>query len=289
MLRAALGARKRRPADQLRVRDAGRGHRRARGVGCDHAADAGDRVSLKAGPLCCSTRVSIVAPDGSPVVAPTLMSTSGAFVDATKLPKAGTYTIVIDPQGAATGNSTVRLFDVHRTRRLRSCSVGPRCRSPPRPPGQNARLTFTGVAGRRASLNLAPTCCATAISVLAPDGAEVADDSSITTTGLFLEPWTLPQSGTYTSRSIRRRRPGQHDVHAYDVPPDLAAATSIGGAAVTLALATPGQNATVSFDGSAAGGHGPGERRDDHPVEAPVTNPDGSNLSPQSSTRAGRR
>ena len=147
------------------------------------------------------------------------MSTSGAFVDATKLPKAGTYTIVIDPQGSATGNSTVRLFDVPPDAAAAIVLGGPALPLATTTPGQNARLTFTGVAGRRASLSLAPTCCATAISVLAPDGAEVADDSSITTTGLFLEPWTLPQSGTYT----------------------------------------------IAVD---PGGHGPGERRDDHPVEA---------------------
>ena len=94
-------------------------------------------------------------------------------------------TIVIDPQGSATGNSTVRLFDVPPDAAAAIVLGGPALPLATTTPGQNARLTFTGVAGRRASLSLAPTCCATAISVLAPDGAEVADDSSITTTGLF--------------------------------------------------------------------------------------------------------
>ena len=180
------------------------------------------------------------------------MSTSGGFVDATTLPQAGTYTIVVDPQGAATGSSAVRLFDVPPDAAAAIALGGPAVPLATTTPGQNARLTFTGVAGRRASLNLAPTCCATAISVLAPDGAEVAEDSSITTTGLFLEPWTLPQSGTYTiAVDPKAAAKGSMTFSAYDVPPDLAATTSIGGTAVTLGLAIPGQNAAVRFDGSA--------------------------------------
>jgi len=201
-------------------------------------------------------------------------------VDATKLPKAGTYTIVMDPQGAATGNSTLRLFDVPPDAAAQLALSGPSVPLATTTPGQNARLTFAGVAGRRASLNLAPTCCATAISVLAPDGTEVAEDDSITTTGLFLEPWTLPQSGTYTiAVDPKAAAKGSMTFSAYDVPPDLAAATTIGGAAVTLALTTPGLNATVRFDGTA--GRAVTVQVSGVTItqsKVSVTNPDGTNL-----------
>jgi len=244
------------------------------------AGAAGQVVSLSAGPLCCTSKLSLVAPDGSPVVPPTLMGTSGGFVDATKLPKAGTYTIVMDPQGAATGNSTLRLFDVPPDAAAQLALSGPSVPLATTTPGQNARLTFAGVAGRRASLNLAPTCCATAISVLAPDGTEIAEDDSITTTGLFLEPWTLPQSGTYTiAVDPKAAAKGSMTFSAYDVPPDLAATTTIGGAAVTLALTTPGLNATVRFDGTA--GRAVTVQVSGVTItqsKVSVTNPDGTNL-----------
>ena len=241
---------------------------------------AGQVVSLSAGPLCCTSKLSLVAPDGTPLVGPTLMGTSGGFVDATTLPKAGTYTIVVDPQGAATGSSTVRLFDVPPDAAAAIALGGPAVPLVTTTPGQNARLAFTGVAGRRASLNLAPTCCATEISVLAPDGSEVAGGSSITTAGLFLEPWTLPQSGPYTiAVDPKAAAKGSMTFSAYDVPPDLAASASIGGPAVTLAIATPGQNATVRFDGSA--GRAVTIQVSGVTItqsKLSVTNPDGSNL-----------
>jgi hypothetical protein len=37
----------------------------------------------------------------------------------------------------------------------------------------------------------------------------------------------------------------------YDVPPDLTGTLAIGGAAMTATIATPGQNARLTFDGAA--------------------------------------
>jgi hypothetical protein len=65
---------------------------------------------------------------------------------------------------------------------------------------------------------------------------------------------------------------------------------SIGGAAVTLALATPGQNATVTFDGSA--GRAVTVQVSGVTItqsKLSVTNPDGSSLvSPQSVYTSGK-
>ena len=38
--------------------------------------------------------------------------TSGGFIDARTLPADGTYTLVVDPQGTATGSATLTLYDV---------------------------------------------------------------------------------------------------------------------------------------------------------------------------------
>jgi large repetitive protein len=241
---------------------------------------AGQVVSLSAGPLCCTSKLSIVAPDGSTVAGPTLMSSSGGFVDATTLPKTGTYGIVVDPQGAATGSSTLKLFDVPPDATAAIVPGGGAVSVQTTTPGQDAKLSFTGVAGRRASLNVAPTCCATSVSILAPDGSELASGSSITTTGLFLEPWTLTQAGSYTIVvDPKAAAKGSMTLTLYDVPADVAATTSIGGPPLTLALSTPGQNAAVVFDGTAG-------RTITLQISGvtitqsklAVTNPDGSNL-----------
>src|SRR5438552_3988506 len=59
---------------------------------------------------CCSTKVSILNPDGSTLVPPTYVGTSGGFIDTRTLPSSGSYTLVVDPQGTATGSATLTLY-----------------------------------------------------------------------------------------------------------------------------------------------------------------------------------
>ena len=65
---------------------------------------AGQRVSLRLsnvtiGNTSCGARISMLKPDGTNVVPPILVGTFGATINAT-LPVTGTYSIVVDPQGA---------------------------------------------------------------------------------------------------------------------------------------------------------------------------------------------
>ena len=46
---------------------------------------------------CCSAQVSIWKPDGSNLVYPTLVGTTGGFLDTRVLPVSGMYTILVDP------------------------------------------------------------------------------------------------------------------------------------------------------------------------------------------------
>ena len=57
---------------------------------------------------CCSARVSIKKPDGSNLLSPSFFGTAGGSFTKTST-VAGTYTIFIDPQNAATGGVTVQL------------------------------------------------------------------------------------------------------------------------------------------------------------------------------------
>jgi hypothetical protein len=59
------------------------------------------------GPSCCSSsKVSVLRPDGTTLVAPTYFGTSGKTL-AVQLPVGGTFRIVVDPQSASTGNVSV--------------------------------------------------------------------------------------------------------------------------------------------------------------------------------------
>jgi hypothetical protein len=73
------------------------------------SGNAGQALSLKlSGVTMSSTRVSILNPDTSTLVAPRTFGTAGGTVTVT-LPTAGTYTIVVDPQVSATGSVTLTL------------------------------------------------------------------------------------------------------------------------------------------------------------------------------------
>ena len=66
-------------------------------------------------------------------------------------------------------------------------------------PGQNARLTFAGQSGQRISLKLAPvTISSSYVSILKPDGAQLAANVYVSSSGGFVDTKTLPATGTYT-------------------------------------------------------------------------------------------
>jgi hypothetical protein len=73
------------------------------------AGTAGDGVVVKLGPgNCCSVYVSVLKPDGTTLVAPTLFGTAGGVMYA-KLPVSGTYTVLIDYQSASFGSVVLTL------------------------------------------------------------------------------------------------------------------------------------------------------------------------------------
>jgi hypothetical protein len=78
------------------------------------AGAAGQRVTLKLtgvtlGTSCCtSAQVSVLNPSGTTLLSATYFGTSGKTIALT-LGSTGTYTIVLDPQGNATGNANVAL------------------------------------------------------------------------------------------------------------------------------------------------------------------------------------
>ena len=78
---------------------------------------SGQRVSLlgtnglTAQILGCDINVSILKPDATVLAPATCMEQSG-FIDTQTLPITGTYTILVDPGGAATGGVTLTLSNV---------------------------------------------------------------------------------------------------------------------------------------------------------------------------------
>src|SRR5919204_251573 len=214
---------------------------------------AGRSISLKISSVTISSAlVSILKPDGTALVAASSFGTAGKFIDRTTLPVTGTYTILVDPQGTAIGGATLTLYDVPADVTGSITPGGAAVTVTTTTPGQNAKVTFSGTAGRRISLKVGPTCCSLKVSILKPDGTALVAATAIGTAGGFIDVKSLTVTGTYTIVvAPQSSAVGATTLPLYDVPADVTGSITPGGAAVTVTTTTPGQNAKVTFSGTA--------------------------------------
>ena len=131
------------------------------------AATAGSQVSVTYGTSGIGpVSVTLVAPNGSAVG-----YGSSGFIEPVTLAQTGTYRVVVDPLGAATGSATVQVVGVLGDV-TGSLTVGGAPLTISMAAGQNARVTFTGNAGARVSMSVAGNSLPqTRIDLKAPDGS----------------------------------------------------------------------------------------------------------------------
>ncbi|HEY7195619.1 MAG TPA: hypothetical protein VH306_00360 [Gaiellaceae bacterium] len=223
----------------------------------------GKRISLSVESVsigtstCCGAKVSILAPDGSTFVAALPFGTNGTFVDATALPATGTYKILVDPQGAVSGDAVLTLYELPANPSA-PLTAGTPATLTTTTPGQNAQGTFTGAVNQRVAIKVSgvtmasSTCCGLRVSILKPNGTALFSPTlSGGTNGLFLDTKTLPSAGTYkVVLDPIGAVVGSATVTLYTVPADVGGAITAGGAAVPVTLGV-GQNAALAFTATA--------------------------------------
>jgi large repetitive protein len=220
---------------------------------------AGQRVSLDITGVaigtsgCCSMKVWIAKPDGTLLVNQTYVGNAGAFFNTRALPVAGTYRIVLDPQGTAKGSATLKLYTVPADLSIPAVADGSPNVASVGTPGQNAYFPFSGTAGQRVSLEVSDLTMASAkVSILKPDGSNLLSAVSVNSAGAFFDPRTLPVNGTYkVFLNPVTRSTGDATVRVHNVPADVSATITAGGAPQTVSVVSPGQNARLSFSGIA--------------------------------------
>ncbi len=216
------------------------------------AATAGQRVSvnLTGGTFNGTAWAYLYAPDGTQLYS--WPCTTSCFIDPTTMPAAGTYKVLVNPDNAATGSISVRGYSVPADAAYSMTLGGAAVTAVNTVPGQNAAVSFTATAAQRASVNLTGgTFTGTAWAyVYKPDGTQLY--SWPCTTSCFIDTLTLPVAGTYKVLvNPDNAATGSISVRGYSVPADTAYSINLGGAAVTAATTTPGQNAAVSFTATA--------------------------------------
>jgi hypothetical protein len=138
----------------------------------------------------------MLKPDGS-TLASTFSCGSSIFIEPQTLPATGTYTVLIDPSGSATGQATVTLYNVIDA--TGSVTVGgPAVNVSLTVPGQNATLTFSGTASQQATVRVTSnTMSCVTVTLFKPDGTSMTNTFSCG--GSFnLATQTLPVTGTYS-------------------------------------------------------------------------------------------
>jgi len=231
----------------------GRAGQRAR---VTFAGVAGQRLSL----LMQDTSVpsggttTVLRPDGT--THGTLIFGNGTWtLDLAALTVTGTYTVLIDPSGVGTTSTTLWLSsEVSGTITPGDVAVPVSVVRP----GQRARLSFSGTAGQRVSLNVTGVTVSQAVvSILKPDGAVLGawptqSTKTVYAPGtVFLDPNSLGTTATYSVLvDPATAATGNVTVTLYDVPADVAGSVTINGAALHVTLTVPGQQAFVTFPGT---------------------------------------
>ena len=159
---------------------------------------AGRRLSIRLTSVSMSSaQVSIVRPDGSTLGATAYVGTAGGFLDATALPASGTYSVLVDPQGTATGSMTLALYDVPTDASATASTGGPAVTVATTVPGQNAGVSFGSSGGQPVTVSVTGvTVALTTFSVLRPDGSTLVAPSYMTSSGKTIS-IQLPGPGTY--------------------------------------------------------------------------------------------
>src|SRR5262249_50308033 len=150
---------------------------------------------------------------------------------------------------------------------------------------QNGRLTFSGTAGRQVSLKVGTGAVGSDVSILNPDGSTLGGPSFAGSTGGFIDQQTLPLTGTYTVLVDPRSSSGGRATLTLIDATDVAGTIVVGGAAATVTIARPGQNARLMFAGNAGSQVSLRIATGAVGSDVSILNPDGTTLTP--STFAG--
>ncbi|HKY26731.1 MAG TPA: IPT/TIG domain-containing protein [Pyrinomonadaceae bacterium] len=215
---------------------------------------AGQRVSLKIESSTYGSNNSqlfLKNPDGTTLASDTNANTND-FIDTRILSATGTYTILIDPKSSLTGAMTLRLYDVPADVTGTMEIGGPAVTVTTVVPGQNAQITFSGVAGQQVNLRMTGVTIpgTTAVLIKKPDGTTFVSGSS-TTSGGFIDTQTLPIDGTYTVLVDPAIYNTGSMTLTLNSATDITGTIVIGGPTLTLSITVVGQNARIAFDGSA--------------------------------------
>ncbi len=214
---------------------------------------AGEKVSLKTTSSAFSGYyyISWLNSKGETLFSEYWNSTENRYWNPKTFASAGTYTLLVDPEGTNTGSVTLKLWkDPDITGQTITPSTGGATKtSTISVPGERELITFSGTKGQKISLVPSENKMSEgSLSILTPKGTELSGSG-----GGFSEihgPSTLPETGTYSIVvDPENDNTGTLKVTAYkveDLTGSISPAATAEGTSQSVSLPTPGQVARYS-------------------------------------------
>jgi hypothetical protein len=198
---------------------------------------------------------------GATTVATWTFGNNDKFVDPMSLTNGATYKLLLDPSGQNAGSITTTIYSVPAdatttaTVATSATMPGTAANLSIGTPGQNGSITFTGTVGHLLSMNFTNVTIgnvwgsSTAVTLLSPSNTAVTGGSFyLNAHDTFIEPITLPATGTYTLKfDPTGAYTGGFSLNLYDVPADATGAATVNGSTSAATTTVPGQNMQVSF------------------------------------------
>jgi YD repeat-containing protein len=167
---------------------------------------------------------------------------------------AGTYKVLVYPDGADTGNVTMRI-DTAPNVSDGSVAAGQTIKITTTAPDEIGTATFTGTVGERISLQGSGSYInagSVIFSLTKPDGSYLEYFTLGDGAGYYFDTMTLTQAGTYTLTLYPYGTTyGTTVFRLNQIPNDVTGTLTVGGAAVTTTITTPGQNASLTYSATA--------------------------------------
>ena len=214
---------------------------------------AGQRLSLKMSSVTfTNSNVTIYKPDGTTLVS-TGVTTAGTFIEPQTLPATGTYTILVDPTGSATGSMLINLYNVPADITGSIVAGGSSVPVNLATPGQNASITFEGTVGQKVSLSLTNvTITGLWVYVNNPDGSTLASRQMAGVYGDdMIDTLVLPVNGTYSIVVDPTSSYTGNITLTLNDASDINDTIGPTGTPTVQSITTPGKNAYLSFTGNA--------------------------------------
>ena len=200
-----------------------------------------------------SAKVTVLTPSNATLGSDSAtINASGKFFDGVQLTASGTYTIKVDPQGSYTGSVNVTAY-AYTNPSTQTATLGTPL-TVTTVPGQNAQITFTAAAKDSIQFTniTAGSTQISGITATLYQGSTQVGTWTFGTSDKYIDTLTLTAGATYKLLlDPTGQNAGSITTTIYSVPSDATYSGVSLGAGTNVSVATPGQNAKVTFTGTA--------------------------------------